>query len=141
MLNIEEIKELLRAVESSSLQKVSIKDGEFSLTAEKGCPTAAVISAAAGPAAENKPAISVPKDNFLEIKAPMVGTFYSAAEPEAEPFVKVGTMVGPETVVCVLEAMKIFTEVQAECSGEVVEVLVKNGDFVEYDQPLFRVKV
>lgn len=139
MLNIEEIKDLMRTVESSSLQRVVIKDGEFSLTLEKG-GLAAPIPASV-PAGANQPVAAPAQDSFLEIKAPMVGTFYSAADPESEPFVKAGALVGPETVVCVLEAMKLFTEVQAECSGEIVEVLVKNGDFVEYGQPLFRVKV
>lgn len=140
MLKIEEIKDLMRTVESSSLQKVIIKDGEFSLTMDKG--GLAAPATLLGSAEANKPVGAVPaQDSFLELKAPMVGTFYSAADPESEPFVKAGAVVGPETVVCVLEAMKLFTEVQAECSGEIVEVLVKNGDFVEYGQPLFRVKV
>ena len=140
MLKIEEIKDLMRTVESSSLQKVIIKDGEFSLTMEKG--GIAVPAALPGTAEANKPVVAASaQDSFLEIKAPMVGTFYSAADPESDPFVKAGSVVAPETVVCVLEAMKLFTEVQAECSGEIVEVLVKNGDFVEYGQPLFRVKV
>ncbi len=70
----------------------------------------------------------------------MIGTFYLTPEPGAAPFVKVGTRVAPDSVVCILEAMKLFTEIEAECSGEIVEILVKNGEFVEYGQPLFRVR-
>ena len=70
----------------------------------------------------------------------MVGTFYCAPDPKAPPFVKVGSVVVPNTVVCVLEAMKIFSEVEAEVEGEITEVLVKDGDFVEFGQPLFRVR-
>ena len=66
----------------------------------------------------------------------MVGTFYAAANPESPPFVKVGDQVGPETTVCIIEAMKVFNEIPAECSGRIVAVLVQNGDPVEFGQPL-----
>lgn len=79
------------------------------------------------------------KDNFLVISSPMVGTFYKAPTPGAEPFVEVGDIVDPETVVCVLEAMKIINEIKAELSGKIVEVMVGDGEAVEYGQPLFRV--
>ncbi|MEX0585021.1 MAG: biotin/lipoyl-containing protein, partial [Pirellulales bacterium] len=72
---------------------------------------------------------------------PMVGTFYPAPSPEAPPFVKIGDHVGPETTVCILEAMKVFNEVPAEVSGRIVAVLVERGDPVEFGQPLFRVAV
>ena len=73
------------------------------------------------------------------IKSPMVGTFYSAPEPDAAPFVKVGDHVGPETVVCIVEAMKVFNQIPAEVSGRIVSVLAENGAPVEFGQPLFRV--
>jgi acetyl-CoA carboxylase biotin carboxyl carrier protein len=73
------------------------------------------------------------------IKSPTPGTFYSAPSPDAEPFVRVGTRVTPTTVVCIIEAMKIFNEIQAECSGVVTEVLVENQQPVEYGQVLFKV--
>lgn len=69
--------------------------------------------------------------------SPLVGTFYRAASPEAEPFVGVGSQVGPETVLCIIEAMKVMNEIKAEMRGTVVEVLVENGAPVEYGQPLF----
>lgn len=75
-----------------------------------------------------------------EIKSPMVGTFYAASSPDAEPFVKVGQTVTPETVVCIIEAMKVMNEIKSEVSGTVVEVLGENGKPVQFGQPLFRVK-
>ena len=76
----------------------------------------------------------------MEITAPMVGTFYGAPDPKAEPFVKVGSKVTPNTVVCILEAMKLFSEIEAEVEGEITEILVNDGEFVEFGQPLFKVK-
>ena len=70
----------------------------------------------------------------------MVGTFYRSPSPEAEPFVGEGTQIGAEDVVCVIEAMKVMNEIKAECQGEVVQILVENGDPVEFGQPLFLVK-
>ena len=83
------------------------------------------------------PAASDDASMVFFIKSPMVGTFYGASKPESPPFVKVGDTVGPETTVCILEAMKVFNEIQAECSGKVVAVLAKNGDPVEFGKPLF----
>jgi acetyl-CoA carboxylase biotin carboxyl carrier protein len=74
------------------------------------------------------------------IVSPMVGTFYASSSPDAPPFVKVGDQVGPETVVCIVEAMKVFNEIPAECSGKIAAVLVENGAAVEYGQRLFRVE-
>jgi acetyl-CoA carboxylase biotin carboxyl carrier protein len=70
----------------------------------------------------------------------MVGTFYRSPSPEAEPYVDVGSRVTPDSVVCILEAMKVMNEIKAECAGEILKVCVKNGEAVEYDQPLFVVK-
>src|SRR5436190_1546206 len=74
-----------------------------------------------------------------DIKSPTPGTFYARPNPEAEPYVKVGSRVEPKTVVCTIEAMKLYTEIQAECSGVIQEILVENGQFVEFDTVLFRV--
>ena len=73
------------------------------------------------------------------IKSPMVGTFYTSSDPESAPFVKVGDSVGPDTTVCIVEAMKVFNEIPAECGGKLVAVLCETGDPVEYGQPLFKV--
>ena len=77
--------------------------------------------------------------NARSIRSPMVGTFYTAASPDSPPFVKVGDQVGPESTVCIVEAMKVFNEIPAECSGKIAAVLATNGQSVEYGQPLFRV--
>jgi acetyl-CoA carboxylase biotin carboxyl carrier protein len=73
------------------------------------------------------------------ITSPMVGTFYAAPDPDSQPYVQVGDSVGPETTVCIVEAMKVFNEIQAEVSGKVVGVLVENGEPVEFGQPMFKV--
>ncbi|MGR3310712.1 MAG: acetyl-CoA carboxylase biotin carboxyl carrier protein [Candidatus Brocadiales bacterium] len=80
-------------------------------------------------------------DNCVEITAPMVGTFYRASSPGAEPYVEIGSTVDHETVICVIEAMKIINEVKAEIDGEIIEVLIEDGKAVEFGQPLFRVKI
>jgi acetyl-CoA carboxylase biotin carboxyl carrier protein len=86
------------------------------------------------------PAEAPPKEEHVVlIKSPMVGTFYAASDPDSPPYVQVGDPVGPETVVCIVEAMKVFNQIPAEVSGTIVGVLVENGEPVEYGQPLFKV--
>jgi acetyl-CoA carboxylase biotin carboxyl carrier protein len=98
---------------------------------------AATVPAASGavPAAPAKPA-----SNLTPINSPIVGTFYSSPNPDADPFVKVGSKVSPDTVVCIIEAMKVFNEIQAGVSGTIAEILVASGSAVEYGQVLFRVE-
>jgi acetyl-CoA carboxylase biotin carboxyl carrier protein len=98
--------------------------------------------AAAAPAAPSTPApvAAAPKDNLHTIKAPMVGTFYRSPSPDSDAYVEVGRRISQESVVCILEAMKVMNEIKAECAGEIVKVCVQNGEAVEYDQPLFLVK-
>jgi len=102
---------------------------------------AAPAPAAAAPAA---PAAAAPAPPAVEaghfIVSPMVGTFYVSSSPDTPAFVKIGDQVGPETVVCIVEAMKVFNELPAECSGKIVAVLVENGAAVEYGQKLFRLE-
>ena len=97
----------------------------------------AMAPAAAAPAAPAAPA-AVPAG--VTINAPTVGTFYTAASPEDAPFVTVGTVVKPDTVICMIEAMKVFNQILAEKSGRIVEILVENGDAVGFGQPLFRIE-
>jgi acetyl-CoA carboxylase biotin carboxyl carrier protein len=80
------------------------------------------------------------KENLHKITSPMVGTFYQSPSPEADIYVKVGSKVSKESIVCIVEAMKLFNEIEAEVNGEIVEILVKDGQLVEYGQPLFLVK-
>lgn len=78
--------------------------------------------------------------NTIEIVSPMVGTFYRKPSPESDPYVEVGDTVNDKTVVCIVEAMKLFNEIEAELSGEIVDILVEDGELVEFGQPLFKVK-
>lgn len=79
-------------------------------------------------------------ENLHKITSPMVGTFYAAPNPDADPYVTIGSKVKENTVVCIVEAMKLFNEIEAEVKGEIVDILVENGQLVEYGQPLFLVK-
>jgi acetyl-CoA carboxylase biotin carboxyl carrier protein len=97
-------------------------------------PAAAPTVIAAAPAAEPK------ADNLITIKSPMVGTFYRTPSPESPMFVNVGDDVKPGKVVCIIEAMKLFNEIESEISGKIVKILVDNATPVEYDQPLFLVE-
>jgi acetyl-CoA carboxylase biotin carboxyl carrier protein len=97
-------------------------------------PAPAAVPAAAAPAAAKPPAAGE------AIKSPMVGTFYAAAGPDSLPFVKVGSHVDKDTVVCIIEAMKVFNEIKAETTGTIAKVLVQNGQGVEFNQPLFLLK-
>jgi len=101
--------------------------------------TAATTSAPAHPGASASTAASQDQDLHI-IASPIVGTFYRSASPSADPFVKIGSNVAPESVVCIIEAMKLMNEIQAEASGEVVKIYVENGQPVEYGQPLFGIK-
>jgi acetyl-CoA carboxylase biotin carboxyl carrier protein len=98
---------------------------------------------AAAPAPAEQPADADPDaraEGLIEITSPMVGTFYRAPSPEADPFSSVGDAIDEESVVCIVEAMKVMNEIRAECSGSIVELLVENGEPVEFGQPLFLVR-
>lgn len=144
-MKLEYIDELISKMEKASLTELSYKDGEVDIKLKRDSMneqlnTPAPVSAAPQqpkPAQSTEPAS---KEEGKVIKAPMVGTFYKASSPEADAYVKVGDKVENSTVVCILEAMKLFNEIQAEISGEIVEILVEDGEMVEYDQPLFRVQ-
>ena len=138
MLSLEEIKELVKVLEDSSLNKLELKyeDGKVLLEKTVTAINEPVVNTTVAPMA--MPAKT--GEQIVEITAPMVGTFYGAPDPKAEPFVKVGSKVTPNTVVCILEAMKLFSEIEAEVEGEITEILVKDGESVEFGQPLFKVK-
>lgn len=126
-------------------QRIRLRRGPEMVTVAGAVAPAAVTAAPAATAAkasaEGVPvaAASAEDANALFIRSPMVGTFYSAGSPDAAPFVKVGDQIGPETTVCIVEAMKVFNEIPAECSGKIAAVLATSGQSVEYNQPLFRV--
>lgn len=104
-------------------------------------PQAAPVAQQTAPAAPSESSSAPAEEaDIAVIKSPMVGTFYRAASPESPAFTDVGQKVGPDTIVCIIEAMKVMNEIHAELSGTITEVLVENGDSVEYGQPLFKVK-
>lgn len=137
-MNIKEIEELIQIFEKSKLTTLKVQDSEQTIEMamkEATTPAAPETTAAASAAAVTP---SMAKEET--IVAPMVGTFYMAAHPGEEPFVHVGSEVTEDTTVCVLEAMKVFTEVPADMCGKITEVLVADGEFVEYGQPLFKIQ-
>ncbi|MCD2136909.1 acetyl-CoA carboxylase biotin carboxyl carrier protein [Salinicoccus halitifaciens] len=142
-MNFDDLDKLIERMEKASLSEISYKDGEVDIKLKKEMQkevvqTPAQPAPAAQPAAKAAEAAPAEKDGVL-VKAPMVGTFYKAPSPESDPFVSVGDKVTNDSVVCILEAMKLFNEIQAETSGEIAEILVEDGEMVEYDQPLFRI--
>jgi acetyl-CoA carboxylase biotin carboxyl carrier protein len=150
--DVRTIKDLVSLMSRHDLSEIDLREGDLRIRLRRGqreaivvpaAPVAAPVAAAvqnSPPApANNTPAEAKPARNLHDITSPTPGTFYAAPSPEAEPFVKVGTRVTPTTVVCVIEAMKIFNEIQAECSGVIAEILAENQKSVEYGQVLFRV--
>ena len=146
ILDLKRVKQLVELMTANDLTDIEIKQGDLQITLRRGSqsvvasglpiPSLAApqtLPAAAMPTVPEEPA------NTTVIKSPMVGTFYSASSPDAPPFVKVGDTVTPEKTVCLVEAMKVYNEIQAECTGKIVAVLVKNGETVEFGKPLFRV--
>lgn len=163
MLKVQEIRELIKLVDNSSINefvyehegnKIKMKKNtveQVVVTEKVAAPVAAVAApvaaapvaavAVAAPVAPAAPVAEVKADeNLQKITSPMVGTFYAAPSPESDVYVKVGSKVSQESIVCIVEAMKLFNEIEAEITGEIVEVLVKDGQLVEYGQPLFLVK-
>lgn len=146
-MDLEKIEGLVKIIENSSLTEFSIKDGETKITMSKlthppviaaGVPAAPMAAASAQPAAAEEKAEAA--DEFELILAPIVGTFYSAAAPDVPAYVKVGDHVKAGQTVCILEAMKLMNEIEADYDCEIEAVLVSNEQKVEYGQPLFRVK-
>ena len=148
-MDLKAIKQVVELMKRSELSEFELEEEGFKLRlTRKGNEAPQVIQAVAAPAAQPlasaAPAAteSTPAEdpNLSTITSPMVGTFYSAASPESPSFVKVGQKTDADTVVCIIEAMKVMNEIQAELSGTIVECLVENGQAVEYGQPLFKVK-
>ena len=146
------IKELVALMGRHDLTEVDLREGELRIRLRRGpketitlSPTPAAMVPAStpttpsAPSAAAKPPAAKPTKEFLTIKSPTPGTFYRASSPDAEPFVNVGSRVTPTTAVCIIEAMKIYNEITADCSGVITEILVENQQPVEYGQALFKV--
>lgn len=141
-MDIEKIIRIMDRMENSSIMSFQLKEGDDEIILSKNkeqtvvqSTPAAPASPAAAPAAEE-----VKESDGDYLKSPMIGTFYAAPAPDADPFVNVGDVIGKEQVVCIIEAMKMMTEIKAEIPGVIEEVLVANGEKVEFGQPLFRLK-
>ena len=150
-MNFKEIKELIEILDQSSLTEINIEDNKGSVVNLKKQKETEIITpqytqqaplapATSTMATQNNDQIDKDDSSYQTINAPMVGTFYKSPSPEEDAYVQVGDKVTNESTVCILEAMKLFNEIQAEVSGEIVEILVEDGQMVEYGQPLFKVK-
>ena len=149
VFDLAQLQELIALMEQHDLSEVNLRSGDQRIRLRRGAsiapvaaapPPAAAPAAAAPAPAPAAPAAPVEDDSNIDyIKSPMVGTFYSRPNPEADPFVKVGDVVDPESTVCVIEAMKVFNEIPAELRGKIVAVLVQDEEPVEFGKPLFKV--
>ncbi len=158
-MELDKIKELIEMMEANDLSELEIVDGQTRIKLKRGAsqgppqmvampqvvPAGGAVTnggeaVAGGGAAGAAEAAAKEDDNLIEIVAPMVGTFYPAPSPNAEPFVEVGAKVTDESVVCIIEAMKVMNEIKSEVKGTIKKVLVSNGQAVEYGQALFLVE-
>jgi acetyl-CoA carboxylase biotin carboxyl carrier protein len=165
MLKIQEIRELIKLIDKSSINEFKYENDGSKIVLKKNNGTVSSYQPAdetpaqpvvqkAEPAYQQPPAEPVKatpevtkekanteeEETLHKVVSPMVGTFYSSSSPEADPFVKPGDQVSKDSIVCIIEAMKLFNEIESEVNGEIVKVLVENGQLVEYGQPLFLVK-
>ena len=157
VFDVRKVRRLVELMNEHELAEIDLRQGEQRIRLRRGqdpvflsggssqplpaptpTPTPAAAPAASGTAAPTAP--SEDSDSGTYITSPMVGTFYTASGPDAAIYVKIGDQVGPETVVCMIEAMKVFNEIPAECSGKIVSMLVENGDAVEFGQKLFKLE-
>jgi acetyl-CoA carboxylase biotin carboxyl carrier protein len=153
-MDTKEIQRLLDYIAKSPLAEVSIETEGLKVSVKKhgeaapvvsvvsaAAPAAAPVAAAPAAAAPAAPAAPAPvADNLYTVKSPMIGTFYRAPGPDKDNFVEVGTEIAPGKTLCVIEAMKLFNEIDSEISGKIVKILVDNASPVEFDQPLFLVE-
>lgn len=152
IFDVRKVRRLVELMKEHDLNEIDLRQGDMRIQLRRGMEPK-IAHAAPAPAAPASvaspppaPAAAAPsetptpsEDNTKLITSPIVGTFYAAPDPESPPFIKIGDHVGPETTVCIVEAMKVFNEIPAEVSGKVVAMLAENGEPVEFGQPLFKV--
>jgi acetyl-CoA carboxylase biotin carboxyl carrier protein len=152
-LDLKLVEQLLALMDKGGLTELHVVDGDQEVRLSRRdesaaapvvvgaapAPIAAPVATPAAPNSAEAPAPAPVEEGTL-FRSPMVGTFYARPNPDADAYITVGDSFGDGTVLCILEAMKVFNEIKAESSGTVLEVLVQDGDAVEYDQPLFRYK-
>ncbi len=156
-MNLNEIQDLIKFVAKQKVTEVEIEKKDFKITiksekeeihvahvAPAPVQVAAPAAVAQAPAAPAAPAETAPAkedtSNYITVKSPMIGTFYRSANPESDAFVNVGDSIKPGDVLCIVEAMKLFNEIESEVSGKIVKVLVDDASPIEFDQPLFLVE-
>jgi acetyl-CoA carboxylase biotin carboxyl carrier protein len=156
-MELKEIQSLVKLVASSGVDELSIEKKDFKIAIKKNAPTVVQSTASPAPVLASAPATATPaanasqspappaetkdsSNNLIEIKSPMIGTFYRRPSPDKHNFVEVGDSVEKGKIVCIIEAMKLFNEIESEVSGKIVKVLVDDSEPVEYDQPLFLVE-
>jgi acetyl-CoA carboxylase biotin carboxyl carrier protein len=151
VFDVRKIRRLVELMNEHDLTEIDLRQGDTRIQLRRGGEPAAPAARLAAPlpaapagssaqAASGPPQIPALEEQVALITNPMVGTFYSAPDPDSPPYVKVGDAVGPDTVVCIVEAMKVFNEIQAGVSGKILAVLAENGEPVEFGQPLFKVE-
>ncbi len=155
MIDIDRLRQLIDLMVEHDLTEVDVSDEDQSITIKRGvaggfqvspqpqafaAPQAAAAQPAQSSPAPSAPAASTADDGLIAIESPMVGTFYSSPDPDSPPFTKVGASITPDSVVCLVEAMKVFNEIKAETNGTIERMCVKSGDAVEFGQPLFMVR-
>jgi acetyl-CoA carboxylase biotin carboxyl carrier protein len=158
-MDIKQIKSLVKLVESSAINELEVSEEGFQIRITKSAspdhaviasvPQTQVVQSAPPPPTTYETSVQEAKvvptegahpDNVVEICAPMVGTFYRSPSPDAESYVEVGAAINPGKILCIIEAMKLMNEIEAEISGKIVKILVENAQPVEYNQPLFLVE-
>lgn len=152
VFDVGKVRKFIELMNEHDLSEIDLREGEQRIRLRRGPEMVTVASTPAmqsGGASSSAPVSTggqkaaekgADDSNALMVRSPMIGTFYAAANPDSPPFVKVGDRIGPDTTVCIVEAMKVFNEIPAECSGRIVAVLAQSGDPVEFNQPLFRVE-
>ncbi len=151
VFDVRRIRRLVELMNEHDLSEIDLRQGDTRVVLRRGGESAPValparaapivpVPSPAEPAAP-PPTASAPakEEHIAVITSPMVGTFYAAPDPDSPPYVKVGDAIGPDTTVCIVEAMKVFNQIPAEVGGKIVAVLVENGEPVEFGQPLFKV--
>lgn len=151
-MNLKEIKEVIQLMNENNLNEIELEKDGLKIRLVRGYKPVVqgadersieTISTAITSALEGKTQsqpVPEPKGNYVQIKSPMVGTFYKAPSPEASPFIEVGDAVNVGDIVCIIEAMKLMNEIKTEVKGKIKEVLVENGEPVEFGQPLFLIE-